>query len=139
MVVHWVLHILLHIPMLVIPLQAMMSGLNQQRNNFRQWRGGLSPEEHGSHLDPMTAANNPFCGTPRLVLGPDGQQLTLARKLKQQNPEVGTEPAVDINFLAHTQHVACSMSCMFILSGCKLRFGTGHGQNGQVDFHTTNV
>ena len=64
-----------------------MSGLNQQRNNLGHWRGGRFSEADGAELDPVMAAN-PFCGTPRLVLGPDGQQLTLARKLKQQNPEV---------------------------------------------------
>lgn len=102
--------------MLVISLQAMMSGLNQQRHNFGQWRGGLSPETHGSQLDPMTAANNPFCGTPRLVLGPDGQQLTLARKLKQQNPEVGTKPAVDTDFAARNSmlHLAYPAFLLFL-------------------------
>ena len=68
-----------------------MSGLNQQRNHLGQWRGGPSPDADGAQPDDITAANNPFCGTPRLVLGPDGQQLTLARKLKQQNPEVGSK------------------------------------------------
>ena len=72
----------------------MMSGLNQQRNNMAQWRGGLVCAD-GAQLESILAANNPFCGTPRLVLGPDGQQLALARKLKQQNPETDLKPAVD--------------------------------------------
>lgn len=115
-------------------LQAMMSGLNQQRHNFGQWRGGLSPEAHGSQLDPMTAANNPFCGTPRLVLGPDGQQLTLARKLKQQNPEVGTKPAVETKCAAHT---ACP--AIMLILGSKPRPGSEHGKAGTAANHATNV
>ena len=100
----------------------MMSGLNQQRNNFGQWRGGLSPEAQGSPLDPMTAANNPFCGTPRLVLGPDGQQLTLARKLKQQNPEVGTCCRHQLCCSTIMVRSACPAVC--ILLGSKPRLGT---------------
>lgn len=49
-----------------------------------------SPDPDGDNhevwldLPPYPAADNPYCSTPRLVLGPDGQHLALARKLKQQ-------------------------------------------------------
>ena len=65
-----------------------MLGLNQQRNNAAQgWRAGAPIGADGLDPDETMGASNNFCGTPRLVLGPDGQQLALARKLKPQNPE----------------------------------------------------
>ena len=76
-------------------LQAMTMGLNRQRNNMEPWPEGSPRGADGAPFDPFIAANNPFCGTPRLVLGPDGQQLALARKLKQQNVEIGPKSAVD--------------------------------------------
>lgn len=73
----------------------MTTGLNRQRNNMEQWRDGAPPNADGTPFDPFMAANTPFCGTPRLVLGPDGQQLALARKLKQQNADNAPKSAVD--------------------------------------------
>ena len=75
----------------VAPLQAMVLGLNQQRNNAALgWRAGAPIGADGLDPDESMGASNNFCGTPRLVLGPDGQQLALARKLKQQIPETDT-------------------------------------------------
>ena len=76
-------------------LQAMTQGLNRQRDNIEQWQDGAATNPGGPPFDPFIAANNPFCGTPRLVLGPDGQQLALARKLKQQNSEIASKSVTD--------------------------------------------
>lgn len=108
-------------------LQAMMAGLNQQRNSLGQWRGGAFPDADGAQLESIMAASNPFCGTPRLVLGPDGQQLTLARKLKQQNPEVGSNICysyICTKECSHTQnHCICSKERQ--MSGSLLSWAVG--------------
>lgn len=75
----------------------LLVGLNQQRRDIQQLRG-TAPMQffHGAaQLEAYAAATTPFCSTPRLVLGPDGQQLALARKLKQQNLETEPKSAVD--------------------------------------------
>ena len=58
-------------------------GLNQQRHDIQQLQQN-SPAFGSPQFEAYTAAVTPFCSTPRLVLGPDGQQLALARKFKQQ-------------------------------------------------------
>lgn len=73
-----------------------MLGLNQQRNNAAQaWRGGpaFGANAFGADETMMGGGSSHFCGTPRLVLGPDGQQLALARKLKQQNSDLDPRSA----------------------------------------------
>lgn len=89
-----------------------MLGLNQQRISTGQgWRGAAPFAANGFGEDETMAASNNFCGTPRLVLGPDGQQLALARKLKQQTPEAdarsGEVWVVSVALLACTSGLQC--------------------------------
>lgn len=70
-------------------LQRLLAGLNRARQNqydpnFPLGSAGGSPEGIWPEIAPYAAADYPYCSTPRLVLGPDGQQLALARKLKHQ-------------------------------------------------------
>ena len=88
-------------------LQQLLVGLNRQRRDIQQLRG-TAPMQffHGAaQLEAYAAATTPFCSTPRLVLGPDGQQLALARKLKQQNLETEPKSAVDSNHAEVGLHV----------------------------------
>lgn len=62
----------------------LLIGLNQQRRDITQLRAD-APAFGTAQFETFAAATTPFCSTPRLVLGPDGNHLTLARKLKQQN------------------------------------------------------
>ncbi|DBA87536.1 TPA: hypothetical protein ACH3X1_004564 [Trebouxia sp. C0004] len=64
----------------------LLIGLNQQRRDIAQLRADV-PEFGTAQFDTFAAATTPFCSTPRLVLGPDGNHLALARKLKQQNAD----------------------------------------------------
>ncbi|DBB18021.1 TPA: hypothetical protein ACH3X3_003013 [Trebouxia sp. C0006] len=64
----------------------LLIGLNQQRRDIAQLRAD-APAFGTPQFDTFAAATTPFCSTPRLVLGPDGTHLALARKLKQQNSD----------------------------------------------------
>ncbi|DBA71446.1 TPA: hypothetical protein ACH3X2_011244 [Trebouxia sp. C0005] len=64
----------------------LLIGLNQQRRDIAQLRAD-APAFGTAQFDAFAAATTPFCSTPRLVLGPDGNHLALARKLKQQNAD----------------------------------------------------
>lgn len=73
-------------------MQRLLAGLNRARRNQHDptFSPGLTAENPDGvwyDLAPYSAADSPYCSTPRLVLGPDGQHLALARKLKQQSAE----------------------------------------------------
>lgn len=77
-------------------MQRMLAGLNQARRNGQYDPTYTpSPDDYDPMSEPYSGGDNPYCSTPRLVLGPDGHHLALARKLKQQ--AVDNESKVEVS------------------------------------------